>query len=365
MNNPFNPSFGTQPTVLLNRDEVLDQLVEDIKTLNTPYRTTLIYGTRGVGKTVFMNAVGEKINEDPNWMTVHLIIGDQMVGRLTELLYQQTTSKIKKLFAQITDVDIRVGGMGAKVNFTGTQSANAQYLLKQMLTIMKQHNQKVLVMIDEAQDVLGMVELASVYQVMISQSLPISIIMTGLPKNVQELQNNHVLTFLLRSGRIALSPLNYFDIRLQYQHELRKRDPQISSEVIQRAAKLADGYAYAFQLLGYLLWRAKDKHITDQTLVNVLPEYQAQLSRNAYSKMLEELSAVDQQFIITMAKADEYPVSAKYLGDALNKAPGYIGMYRRRLIDSQIISAASYGKVKFALPLFKEFLLDDGQYLVN
>ena len=26
---------------------------------------------------------------------------------------------------------------------------------------------------------------------------------------------------------------------------------------------------------------------------------------------------------------------------------------------------AGYGKVKFALPLFKQFVLDDGQYLIN
>lgn len=64
-----------------------------------------------------------------------------------------------------------------------------------MLKILEKNNQKVLVMIDEAQEVTEMVELASVYQVMISEGLPISIIMTGLPKNVQDLQNNHVLTF--------------------------------------------------------------------------------------------------------------------------------------------------------------------------
>ena len=51
-----------------------------------------------------------------------------------------------------------------------------------MLKILEKNNQKVLVMIDEAQEVTGMVELASVYQVMISEGLPISIIMTGLPK---------------------------------------------------------------------------------------------------------------------------------------------------------------------------------------
>lgn len=365
MNNPFNPSFGMQPTVLLDRERTLATLVDDIKAMNTPYRTTLVYGVRGVGKTVFMNAVGKHLAEDPHWLAIHLIIGDNMVSRLTELIYQQTTSRVQKLFNGIAGVNISIGGVGVKFDLSNGQTSNYQYLLMQMLQILKQEGQHVLVMIDEAQDTPGMVELASVYQVMISQDLPISIIMTGLPKNVQELQNNHVLTFLLRSGRVDLSPLNYFDIRAQYQRTLSKRDPQISPEVVRRVALLADGYAYAFQLLGFLLWRTPNEHITEQTVDDVLPEYQAQLSRNAYSKMLEELSMVDQQFVIAMAKAPEYPVSTTYLGKVLAKKPGYIGVYRRRLIDSQIITTAGFGKIKFALPLFKEFLLQDGQYLVD
>ena len=191
MKNPFNPSFGSQPTVLLDRNEILNRLVTDIKDVDTPYRTTLIYGTRGVGKTVFMNNVGKLIYQ----YTQMRIIGDNMVGRLTELLYQQTTTKIQKLFNKISGFNVSLGGISVKYTSTAdTQLSNYQYLLKQMLMILKKHHQHVLVMIDEAQDVPGMVELASVYQVMISEEMPISIIMTGLPKNVQELQNNHVLT---------------------------------------------------------------------------------------------------------------------------------------------------------------------------
>lgn len=366
MKNPFNPSFGSQPTVLLDRNKILNRLVADIKDVDTPYRTTLVYGTRGVGKTVFMNNVGKLISQEPQWLTIHLIIGDNMVGRLTELLYQQTTTKIQKLFNKISGFNVSLGGISVKyTSAADTQLSNYQYLLKQMLIILKKHHQHVLVMIDEAQDVPGMVELASVYQVMISEEMPISIIMTGLPKNVQELQNNHVLTFLLRSGRIELSPLSFYDIRAQYLREFKKRDKDISPEVIRQMALLADGYAYAFQLLGYLLWQVPDQHITQQTIDDILPEYQAQLSRNAYSKMFEELSSVDQQFVITMARAKEYPVSTTYLGNQLKKKPGYIGMYRRRLIDSQIIMPAGYGKVKFSLPLFRKFVIDDGQYLIG
>lgn len=90
-----------------------------------------------------------------------------------------------------------------------------------------------------------------------------------------------------------------------------------------------------------------------------MPEYQAQLSRNVSAKMLEELSPVGQRFVIAVAKSPEYPVPAKYLGQVLKQKPGYIGVYRRRLIDSQIITAAGYGQVKFALPLFRQFVLDD------
>ncbi len=140
---------------------------------------------------------------------------------------------------------------------------------------------------------------------------------------------------------------------------MKVRDPEISPAVVRRAALLSDGYAYAFQLLVYLLWESPDKHITMKTIDSIQTEYQAQLSRNAYSKMLEELSIMDQQFVITMAKASEYPVSTSYLRTKLKRKPGYIGM------DSQLITPAGYGKLKFTLPLFKQFLLDDGQYLVN
>ena len=55
-----------------------------------------LFGGAGVGKTVFMNSVGKQIDQDPTWITIHLIIGDNMVGRLAEMIYQQSTNKIKK-----------------------------------------------------------------------------------------------------------------------------------------------------------------------------------------------------------------------------------------------------------------------------
>ncbi len=58
---------------------------------------------------------------------------------------------------------------------------------------------------------------ASIYQIMICRGFPISLIMTGLPRNISELQNDKVLTFLLRSARIDLPMLN--DVNVQYSYK--------------------------------------------------------------------------------------------------------------------------------------------------
>ena len=45
----------------------------------------------------------------------------------------------------------------------------------------------------------------------------------------------------------------------------------------------------------------------------------------------------------------------------MNKSSNYASQYRQRLIDSQVIIEAGYGKVSFSLPFMKEFLLKDAE----
>ncbi|MDT6953629.1 hypothetical protein [Companilactobacillus alimentarius] len=40
----------------------------------------------------------------------------------------------------------------------------------------------------------------------------------------------------------------------------------------------------------------------------------------------------------------------------MGQKPGYISVYRRKLIDDQIIMPASYGYVQFMLPFFDRFV---------
>ena len=234
-----------------------------------------------------------------------------------------------------------------------------QVRLTQALSKLKKRKRKLLLAIDEVAPTKEVVQLAALYQSMIRQGYPVAMVMTGLPNQVSELQNNAVLTFLLRSGRIELAPLNLLDVQNRYQTAFAKGERQLSTALAQRLAVLTKGYAYAFQLLGYLLWETGVEVLDDQVLDQVLPTYRYQLYRNAYTKIYQELSPIDRQFILAMAQVNADKVAIGQIRQALQKPSNYIANYRRRLIDDQVIRPTKYGYVTFTLPLFGDFIREN------
>ena len=54
MDNPFNPSFGRIPAVYLQRKKLIADVSQGIENLNSSYTISIVYGMRGIGKTVFL-----------------------------------------------------------------------------------------------------------------------------------------------------------------------------------------------------------------------------------------------------------------------------------------------------------------------
>ena len=104
-----------------------------------------------------------------------------------------------------------------------------QVRLTQALSKLKKRKRKLLLVIDEVAPTRKEVQLAALYQSMIRQGYPVAMVMTGLPNQVSELQNNAVLTFLLRSGRIELALLNLLDVQNRYQTAFTKGERQLST----------------------------------------------------------------------------------------------------------------------------------------
>ena len=57
-----------------------------------------------------------------------------------------------------------------------------------------------------------------------------------------------------------------------------------------------------------------------------------------------------------MVKANSTKVKSQTNGEIMHKSANYIAVYRRKLIDDQVIKPNGYGYVSFLLPHFDKFV---------
>ena len=89
--NPFSPSFGISPPVLAGRRDVLNSFDRVFGSIRSPSYATLLWGPRGTGKTVLLNAVEDRAGAQ-GWMVVssaavsrHGLV-DQIASKASDLL---------------------------------------------------------------------------------------------------------------------------------------------------------------------------------------------------------------------------------------------------------------------------------------
>lgn len=168
--------------------------------------------------------------------------------------------------------------------------------------------------------------------------------MTGLFENIYELKNDESLTFLYRAPKITLEPLNISAVANAYISLLGLKE-----ECAIECAKLTKGYAYAYQVLGYVLFESGKKKIDRDVLAHV-DQY---LQEYAYIKCWYELSNNDKRFLLAFKKETE---STQEILKITKFKKNTYSVYRDRLIKRGYINATSIGQLSLSLPRFIEFL---------
>ena len=81
--NPFTPTFGVTPPLLVGREGDLRDVVASFDTsVGDPFRAVKVHGLRGSGKTVFLNQV-EDAARRKGWCVISETTRPGLVGRLT------------------------------------------------------------------------------------------------------------------------------------------------------------------------------------------------------------------------------------------------------------------------------------------
>lgn len=339
--NPFAMTFGLEPENYISRIAASDEIISNFE-YSKNNNVYMITGVRGSGKTVLLTHISRHFADMKDWVVVELVPDTDMLEQFASRLYD--ASLLQKLFSGKT---FGFSFAGASFSISGEKPiANVITLIEVLLEKLKKHGKRVLVCIDEASATSFFKPFVQTFQLLLRKELPVYLLMTGLFQNIYALQNDKTLTFLYRAPKITLEPLNLNAIVSSYATLF-----QIEKEKAIPLAKVTKGYAYAYQVLGYLLWEKGSAELG----TDVLSELDLRLQEYVYEKIWSELSSNDKKFLLAFDNEEEHTVGT--LLDATGFDKKTFSVYRDRLIKRGLISSSGYGKLQLLLPRFHQFLL--------
>lgn len=356
--NPFMPSFGRIPKMVIDQQATMDNYISHLLIKDAKYQTSLISGVRGSGKTVFLLKVKHNYEKNDNHFFIRLNLGQgNLLQQLLSNLQRLSGLSLQDILQSIQEVNI----LGNGISFQNSQNGQTDYIdyfsaLKLILEKFQKKNISILVGIDEIEVSDDTRSFASVYQSLIGEDLDISLIMTGLPNKISELQREDTLTFLLRSNHITLKPLDYDSVYSNYEIAFSKGKKIIEPILLERLSRSVHGYAYAFQAIGYYTWEQSKNIIDNQTINEALSLAKKDLFHNSYEKLYTEISENDRILLKAVASYKNEQVPVKELLEKLKWKKSYLSVYRARLIKDQLIVVPSRGYLSLTLPFFKEFI---------
>jgi Cdc6-like AAA superfamily ATPase len=340
MANPFNISFGKEPSRLISRSSQVNTVIETFNSESPSTQAYMMTGVRGAGKTVTMTYIEHELVKDSQWISVPLNPNTNLLDGFASHLCMH---KVLEAPFKKADINISLFNMSASIT-SDKPAATVEVQLLKMLNVVKTLNKKVLITIDEVVKNQQMIEFASAFQTFVREDYPVFLLMTGLFENIRNLQNENTLTFLYRTPRIDLKPLGIVGMANDYKEVFN-----ISSEEAEEMARFTKGYPYAFQTLGYIKWEE------NKDLNGLIPRFDSMMEDFVYEKIWSELSEGDKKVLSAIARNNGRMKTSEVQAATGNTSSSF-STYRKLLLEKGLIDTSDYGYVELSLPRFGEIV---------
>lgn len=338
MENKFTVTFGQLPLSYINREHISDKICNDFS-LDFPLsHIYIISGVRGSGKTVLLTNVSKTIEKKKDWIVVDVNPNREILEQIASGIYEN--ANVKHLFIT-KSFSFSFHGFGFSIE-GDTPVSNIKTILEKMLDVLKKQHKKLLITIDEASNNIHMRSFAHDFQSLLRSEYSVFALMTGLYENVNSLQNNKNLTFLYRAPKIDLGPLNKELIIKEYARIFSNE----KEETIVSLADLTKGYAFAYQVIGYLFSKYK-------SIEKIYEELDHYLSIYVYEKIWSALPNNEKKYLKC------FDSDLLTTDDIISRVPydeKSCSVYRDRLIKRGLIVGIEHGKVALSLPRFEFFI---------
>ena len=320
--NPFSPSFGISPPVLVGRRDVLNSFDTVFDSIRSPSYATLLWGFRGVGKTVLLNEIEDRAKAR-GWV----VVSDSASGRRG--MVDRIASKAAALLASLmhehdpaprrTVTGVSIMGMGiqtervpvpvpdenGKADLEGTLASLGDLLVERgtglLLTIDELHVSE----IDEIR------EFGNVFQISSRrQERPIAFVGAALPELEERLLSGDASTFLQRCRRHEIGNLRPSETAAALRRPIELAGARIDDDALTIAVDASGGRPYLVQLIGYYAWDETEdlaRGVSAAEVRRAVDDATEQYGRHVHGPVWYRLSDLDKRFLAAMLTDREPP----------------------------------------------------------
>lgn len=189
--------------------------------------------------------------------------------------------------------------------------------------------------------------------------LPVGVIGAGLPQTKSLL--TRAATFGERSHELVLGEFDDTDAALLLTEPATALGVTWSPDAVAEVVETARGYPQSLQILGAATWdaaRPERGAVLDLAAVTA----GSQSAHSALASIFEARWAVatsaERAFLVAMAQVERPVVRRGEIAALLSTSTEALSMVRRNLIVKGIVEEAGYGRLRFTIPGFETFVLD-------
>lgn len=380
--NPYAPGAGTPPPELAGRDKLIEAAAIALDRIRAgrAARSLVLYGLRGVGKTVLLNRIrieaeargieGIQI-EAPEGRSLPAALAPSLRAALLRLSHLETAKAaigraLSGLAGFIGAMKVKYGDLEVGLDVTpekgladsGDLDSDLTALLRAIGEAASACGTAIVLYIDELQYVPED-QLASLITALHATSqlqLPVTMMAAGLPQLVG--QTGRAKSYAERLfSFVQIDRLGDDAATKALCIPAEKEGVRFEAAAIAEIIAQTQGYPYFLQEWGKHSWDVADRSpITGEDAQRATVNALAELDASFFRVRFDRLTPTEKLYVRAMAELGPGPHRSGDIAEQLGRKVTAVAPVRNSLIAKGMIFAPSHGDTAFTVPLFDAFM---------
>ena len=380
--NPYAPGAGTPPPELTGRNDIIERAAVALDRIRDgrAARSVILYGLRGVGKTVLLNRIRIDAEargfatvsiEAPEDRSLPGLLVPPLRAALLRLSRGDTprasvARALKTLGSFIGAMRVKYQDLEFGIDLdtekgsadSGDLESDLTDLLRAVALAAKERNTALALFIDELQYVPEeqLAALISALHRISQEQLPLALAAAGLPQLVG--QTGRAKSYAERLFEfLPIDKLTATAARDALARPAEREDVRFTDPAIRKIVQETRGYPYFIQEWGKHSWDvANASPIALGDADEATRRATAELDASFFRVRFDRLTPAEKRYLRAMAELGEGPHRSGDIAEMLGQKVTSVAPIRNTLIYKGMIYSPAHGDTAFTVPLFDGFM---------